>query len=233
MCGIIALQSPPNPELPKLIETLLEESQIRGKHATGISYCEGGAVKTIKEPVSADQFQLPPFEEELSLIGHCRYSTSDLAYNQPIADESDAIAHNGVITQSAHEQWGEKFGYQCSTKNDSELALHSIKAGKCPLVEFPDSSIAIVHLDAHGRINFGRNGSRPLWWCDYGAIFIVASTSDILVRAFKRMGWPKPTLTECHAGAWHSRGHGILSSSRVAELEDKQIQLKNNYPPIK
>ena len=55
------------------------------------------------------------------MIGHCRYSTSDLQYNQPIYNDDYSIAHNGVVSQEMPERWKELYGYDCKTKNDSEL----------------------------------------------------------------------------------------------------------------
>lgn len=191
MCAIIGIFCPkPEKTTQRILDSLLGQSQIRGKHATGISYIFGdNELMTISESIPSKEL-LPlgmemPEGLPLSLIGHCRYSTSDLEYNQPIATGRDSIVHNGVITQKHPIQWKEEFGYECKTKNDSELILRAIESGIHPLKKFPNSSIAAIHLDNAGTLRFYRNGFRPLWWCEYEGSFIIASTKDILKRCFE------------------------------------------------
>ena len=99
-----------------MLHRVFLESRIRGMHATGLSYVKANSIVTQKLPVSADKF---PFDFEsylnedgnLYLVGHCRYSTSDLEYNQPIANERVSVVHNGVITQELYEDWELLHGY--------------------------------------------------------------------------------------------------------------------------
>lgn len=160
------------------------ESSIRGLHATGLSYVKGGKVYTEKAPVPAKDFNYDwekyvNEDGKLYLIGHCRYSTSDLEYNQPISNETRSIVHNGVITQEMPENWLSHYGYECETKNDSELVLKSDNA----LLEFPDASMAVCELFNDKRIVAYRNGKRPIYMTtlDDGVIF--TSTKDISKRA--------------------------------------------------
>ena len=85
------------------VKKLFLESQIRGLHATGISWYKNKAIHTIKQPVSADVFFNHPIHGisledkidengNLHIIGHCRYSTSDIFYNQPIASSTAALS---------------------------------------------------------------------------------------------------------------------------------------------
>jgi glutamine phosphoribosylpyrophosphate amidotransferase len=118
------------------------------------------------------------------MIGHIRYSTSDVRFNQPFSNDKYAIVHNGVISQESPENWPIK----CETRNDSEMVLHALsdfKNYKHPLEEFPDSSQAVVFLQNSSNVLGGwRNGLRPLWYSwDAHERLILASTENILKRA--------------------------------------------------
>ena len=188
MCSVVgALIKNPKKEHFDMIRKVFHESRIRGLHATGMSILLNNKILTFKEPVPANKFvHLDDLEEmvnedgNLYLIGHCRYSTSDLEFNQPIYNETCSIVHNGVITQELPERWNALFGVACSTKNDSELVLHS----KSPLDEFPDSSIAVCELHIDKKLMVYRNGKRPLYLTEIGKDgIIVTSTEDIAKRS--------------------------------------------------
>jgi asparagine synthetase B (glutamine-hydrolysing) len=157
-------------------------------HATGISYVKNGQIITDKRPVPADQF---PFNFEsyinedgnLYLVGHCRYSTSDLEYNQPIANENLSVVHNGVITQELPERWKELYGYDCETKNDTELILHTAEDCISPLLRWKDSSLAVCELHVDKVLRVYRNGKRPLYLTNISNGCIITSTSDVPKRA--------------------------------------------------
>lgn len=180
MCGVIGV----NGHAPvDLIRNLFIETQIRGRHATGVSYWKNDKVNTIKEPIPAEEF-LDKYNPEdwyecdsITMIGHCRYSTSDLQYNQPIADDKRAIVHNGVITQSLPETWKKTYGYKCEGKNDTELLFHSWNPE-----EWEDSSIACIMLE-NDSINWYRNGKRPLWQVATNDYRVITSTKDIAIRS--------------------------------------------------
>jgi glutamine phosphoribosylpyrophosphate amidotransferase len=186
MCAVIGavIKSPSHKDFENLKRVFLE-SKIRGMHATGVAFIKNGKVHIDKKPVPADQF---PFDfssyvnedGNLYLVGHCRYSTSDLEYNQPIGNDNVAIVHNGVITQELPENWKAKYGYDCETKNDSELVLHS----DSPLEEFSNMSMAVCELDATKKeLLTYRNGKRPLYLTTMSNGSIITSTADIPKRA--------------------------------------------------
>lgn len=184
MCGVIGVYlEDVNDDDIKLVKNMILQSMIRGKHATGISYISSGALKTIKEPIPADQFleKYPIYlmidNYSLKMIAHTRYSTSDLRYNQPFQGERIAIAHNGVISQDP-DIWE----YETDTLNDSELVLRCIESGDHPLEVYKDRSMAVVSLQSDG-VHAYRNHERPLWTAqrDNGQLF--ASTKDILYRS--------------------------------------------------
>ena len=99
MCGLVAAFNPSDVDMI-LFRKMMLQAMVRGQHATGISYIEDEKIITIKEPVRASLFPMPTIKT-VAIIGHCRYSTSDLEYNQPISGEDYSIAHNGVVTQLA------------------------------------------------------------------------------------------------------------------------------------
>ena len=187
MCGVIGaiIKNPSDKDLESIKRVFLE-SKIRGMHATGMSIIFNNKVVTFKEAVPADRFiHLDDLKEminddgNLYLIGHCRYSTSDLLYNQPIANETHSIVHNGVITQELPENWSKIFNYTCETKNDSELVLHSDNA----LEEYPDASMAVCELSVEKKLTAYRNGKRPLYMTNLENGVLFTSTKDIPNRA--------------------------------------------------
>lgn len=191
MCAIIGayIENPSSLDLVMLAD-VFRESSIRGLHATGVSWVRGGQIHTHIESVSAskllDHFTLSSCVNEdgnLYLIGHCRYSTSDLNYNQPLWNENLAIVHNGVVSQEMPENWERLYGYKCKTRNDSELIVHTLEAGKSPLVEFADASMAVVELYKEKRLRFYRNGKRPIYFTSLRNGGIITSTKDIAIRA--------------------------------------------------
>ena len=185
MCAVVGtiVQNPSSDQL-EMIKRVILESKIRGMHATGISYVKNNSIVTQRLPVSADKF---PFDFEsylnedgnLYMIAHCRYSTSDLEYNQPLFHDDKSIVHNGVITQELPENWKELYGYDCMTKNDSELVLHSDD----PLQEFPNMSMGVCELRVDKTLRSYRNGKRPLYLTPFNNGCIITSTKDIPYRA--------------------------------------------------
>jgi glutamine phosphoribosylpyrophosphate amidotransferase len=199
MCAVIgALLHKPTKQDFEMIRRVFHESKIRGMHATGISFLPkwSDSIETLMESISADEFANKYLTDEtladmlandgnLYLIGHCRYSTSDLEYNQPMYYNEKSIVHNGVITQELPENWKELYGYDCITKNDSELVLHS----NDPLREFSHMSMSVVELYKDRKIRFYRNGKRPLYLSSVENGSIITSTADIANRA-KVGGFP-------------------------------------------
>ena len=190
MCAVIgAYLKSPSPTDFTLLEMLFIESGIRGLHATGVSYIKDNKIVTIKEPVKSSKFvEMYNFEDmrnedgNLYLIGHCRYSTSDLEYNQPFANEQVAIVHNGVISQEMPENWEGLYGYKTETRNDSELLLKSIEAGENPLSFWHDASISAIELHLDKRMVYYRNGKRPIHHTKVPNGVFVSSTADIVER---------------------------------------------------
>lgn len=205
MCAVIGavLHKPTSSELV-LLENVFLESSIRGLHATGVSYIKNGKLNTLIEPFSAEKFfhryhlqSMLDENNDLYIIGHCRYSTSDLEYNQPISTDKISIVHNGVITQELPENWNTLYGYSTKTKNDSELLLKSVESGNIPLEEWESSSIAAVELHNNKKMFFYRNGKRPLYITKLNNGIIVTSTADIMRRASNDMFIAEEAKKDC------------------------------------
>ena len=186
MCAVIGLHSKNYLDI-NLLRSILNQSMIRGKHATGIAYLEDGMIQHKILPTNAKDFVLPDIQTK-QLIAHCRYSTSDLDWNQPMLSYKHQIAlvHNGVITQQAPELWSDIYGYEFATKCDSEIALRMWIDDKHPLELGEESSMACVVLDNSGQqaqMHFFRNNQRPLYFAIQSDTTIVASTRDIMMRS--------------------------------------------------
>lgn len=191
MCGVIGFSSDKVTEIDlNILKNVLIESRIRGMHASGVAWYDGHTVHSKSKSVPIDQF-LKGFRlrdmvyqgQRIAMIGHTRYSTSDLAYNQPLLGGRLALAHNGVISQADPSTWKATYGYDCKTRNDSELLLKALKAGDDPFEKFPGASIAAVTVDNQGHVQCMRNGLRPLWKGHIGAGIVYGSTLAILQRA--------------------------------------------------
>lgn len=191
MCGIIGYENHnvTNADL-EILQQVMLESRIRGKHASGIAWYDGKKIHSKTKPVAIDELlngldlrKTIYNTHEISIIAHARYSTSDIQYNQPLVGTKIAIAHNGVISQASSENWKDLFGYKCKTKNDSELLLRAIENNDEPTKKFPGASIAVTILDSQGHVRAYRNTYRPLWEGTIGQGKIFASTFDILHKS--------------------------------------------------
>ena len=180
MCAVVGAFSKTKVDLD-LFQKVMVQSMIRGKHASGIAWNNNGklAYRIIDE--SANFLAFKNIDTNM-IIGHARYSTSDLNYNQPIKTDKIAIVHNGVISQEHPDTWKDTYGYNFNTKNDSEIVLRSYENNKHPLQL--DGSMATIILDMTNKptILFFRNEQRPLYYSTDKDIYI-ASTKNILERS--------------------------------------------------
>ena len=180
MCAVVGAFSKTKVDL-ELFQKVMVQSMIRGKHASGIAWNNNGklAYRIIDE--SANFLAFKNIDTNM-IIGHARYSTSDLNYNQPIKTDKIAIVHNGVISQEHPDTWKDTYGYNFNTKNDSEIVLRSYENNKHPLQL--DGSMATIILDMTEKptILFFRNEQRPLYYSTDKDIYI-ASTKNILERS--------------------------------------------------
>jgi glutamine phosphoribosylpyrophosphate amidotransferase len=233
MCGVLGITIQDySDKYYELIRNLFIQSMIRGKHATGVSYVKNKKIHTIKESIPADEFinkqDLESWRNEdgnLYCIGHVRYSTSDLRYNQPFSNDKLAIAHNGVISQEPSSTWFDTFGYRTETENDSELILHMTEDNQNPL-HYHNTSMAVCSIYADKRICAYRNHERPLYYYNDDARTIFASTKDILFRSGIDCNVRKTRMFEIYnvnnfmLGSFSSAEHNWLKSE--FNIEDLQ-----------
>ena len=184
MCGVIGIYSK-QVDIP-LVKEIFRQTMIRGKHATGVTYLKGGELHTIKEGIPADKFlEKYDFNEFVNedggvyMIGHIRYSTSDIRFNQPFSNGTISIAHNGVLSQEPVEQWK----FKTETSNDSEMILRSFEDGFHPLESFAEKSMAVVCISKNKAVVGFRNHERPLWVSEMGDSVYFTSTQDIARRS--------------------------------------------------
>lgn len=189
MCGVIGVFVKQNDFPHEKFSRLLRESQIRGQHATGIAWvdqddhplsqnqmlCSLGACEFVNSQYPSDLNK-----KVKAIVGHTRYSTSNLAYNQPIVLEDTALVLNGVVTQSDPSEWKQKFGVDCLGKNDAEILL---RCSPHPLLIEPSSQACVVINSTRKEMRFWRNEERPLYFLETEDSWIVASTKDIFHRA--------------------------------------------------
>jgi len=250
MCGIVGVISQTERRGFILFKNLLQQSQIRGKHSTGISWTlSQGKVGTTIDDIPAKEFVKrhlsSPLKSDLNLyLGHTRYSTSDLRYGQPITIEGkESISHNGVISQADPETWEKLYGYKnLKTLNDSELLLRFLRDGennKESISEkFPDASIAYGTISSN-RLTCYRNGHRPLWIAcvGYGDAYMFASTKDIIVRALRDTADEDPLIFNADISYWeaeigvqyifkHSSTRILVKQERPAFLECDKSDLQ-------
>tara|TARA_B100001093_G_C26840025_1_gene1020124 strand:+ start:156 stop:800 length:645 start_codon:yes stop_codon:yes gene_type:complete len=180
VCGVIGIVS--KNIIPKdIIKTLIVQSKIRGKHATGISYLENENIKTKIIPKEATFMDFSDVNTKC-LIGHARYSTSSLEHNQPISYKDISIVHNGVITQEESKNWDNNYDFQ--TENDSEFILKSFIENKHPIKEYENASISsIIINNKEQEVSFFRNEKRPLYYSEEKDMYVIASTKNILIRS--------------------------------------------------
>lgn len=189
MCGVIGLKLPQFDEHYKrqILTNLLIASQIRGQHATGIATLIDGKIKALIQSIPAKEFveskKYNEFELGDCIIGHTRYSTSDIRFNMPIYDEEFALVHNGVITQSSPDVWFNV--YQYKTQNDSEILFHALKNHELDRIKtaYPDMTYSYVTIDNDGNLEYAHNGKRPLYDWTMGDLVIVASTKSTFERS--------------------------------------------------
>ena len=220
MCAVLGLYLK-NPDMNQ-VERLILESSIRGLHATGLTYLKDGKLHTVKHSVPAKSF-LSAFDlgscvdgDSLKMIVHCRYSTSDLRYNQPIHKGDLSIVHNGVISQELPENWFDLYGYETETHNDTELLFESRRDGHSPF-DWTDASISAIELQQDGIMRFYRNGKRPLHFMTTDNGNIISSTKDI----FNRSG-VKGDRSVCDPGMVYYIGESDEIYSEGEELYDLQ-----------
>ena len=180
MCAVVGAFSKTKVDL-ELFQKVMIQSMIRGKHASGIAWNNNGKLSYRIIDESANFLAFKNIDTNM-IIGHARYSTSDLNYNQPIKTDKIAIVHNGVISQEHPDTWKDTYGYDFDTKNDSEIVLRSYENNKHPLQLNGSMATIILDITNKPKILFFRNEQRPLYYSTDKDTYI-ASTKNILKRS--------------------------------------------------
>lgn len=181
MCSVVGWSGVWSEEL---IISLMNNSRIRGLHAFGYSFYLDDDIITKKFLKYEDFINELKTDKPTTFISHFRYSTSgdwkDIDNNQPIYNNSMAIAFNGVISQKTKSEMEAEYNIQMAGDNDGFLLLDKIDD-----IEFLsrfDITYALVGLDKDGIFAM-RNKHRPLWKFNGPDFKGVCSTNDILFRS--------------------------------------------------
>jgi len=180
MCGVVGAYSKNGVKINKFKE-LLKQARIRGLHACGIAYINNNKLVSKIITNSIDELELNNINTNY-IIGHTRYSTSNLKFNQPIYDKNLAIVHNGVISQINPKEWKNIYKYNFTTENDSEILLRDIQNNKHPLNRKGSIASIVLAINKNIEFYFFRNETRPLYY-SFDEDLYIASTKDILERS--------------------------------------------------
>lgn len=222
MCGIVGYKLTPGASRCEktgfLIEQLLVESQIRGRHAAGICWLDkDGNLQLLKRALAAREFvnisewrNLMADPPDLA-IAQTRYSTSgdwhEVANNQPLLERGLGLVHNGIVAMAAKGGTEERFGTQLVTENDSEVLLRkilghhlrgasdesAIHSALEDIQRIEKPIFACGLLTSAGSLYAFRDDVRPLWLfsCPELGLQGFASTRQIVETAAFRAGITK------------------------------------------
>lgn len=222
MCGIIVMNVKEFTESNLVVlKNVFIQSKIRGLHSTGFSFIHENKIETFHFNKPADRV-MESFDfskllgiKNFKIIGHVRYSTSDIKYPQPIADDEYSIVHNGVVTQSNPDEWENMFGYKFKTKNDSEILWHQMKLYNNPFMN-STASVAGAFLSKEGSLSVFRNGARPLYVKQIENGLLFSSTQDILRRSFN----DESRSFLLNPGFIFNINDGKMKSKKIIDIED-------------
>lgn len=204
MCGIAGYFcfGKKRPE-KRILNNLLEETQVRGRDATGVSFVKGEALHVIKAAVSASEFVeknadwMALEEKDLPkyMIMHCRYKTkgdqANNMNNHPVFRDGLAIVHNGGISNDDDLYDEFKFSRDAQVDTEAILALLEDKKGdgwsgmKEQVSKLQGSfAVAAIDIKQPDSICFFRH-SNPIEFAidEKNDILYFASTESILDSA--------------------------------------------------
>ncbi len=209
MCGIAGYKCSPRhaKKAFAVFTRLMTESQVRGRHAAGLSWVSGGAVTTYRVPRPVDDLVQSKVWGDLAqdapteVIGHARYSTSgdwqDNKNNQPVATASLSLVHNGLVSMASQEEFEKAYKVRTVSGNDSEVLLRRVEKARGDLARAFEAVYSVDPpifacglLNARGDITVVRDHIRPLWVFQIKKLGMTgfASTKDIIDRALAGLG---------------------------------------------
>jgi len=202
--------------LQKLIQALANASEVRGDHASGISYMKGDNLTIYKRPKPAHKmkFRLP--NHTRAVMGHVRYTTQgSQEFNQnnhPFRGHAGmdfAFAHNGVLHNDMQLR-REKQLPQTNIETDSYVAVQLIEMQK----ELNFDTLKNMAEDVHGSFTFTIldetnalwfvKGSSPLYLIYFPELklYVYSSTASIMKTALKHtpLRWMHYEVIEADEG---------------------------------
>ena len=202
--------------LQKLIQTLANASEVRGDHASGISYMKDNQLTIYKRPKPAHKmkFRLP--NHTRAVMGHVRYTTQgSQEFNQnnhPFKGHAGmdfAFAHNGVLHNDMQLR-REKQLPKTNIETDSYVAVQLIEMQK----ELNFDTLKNMAEDVHGSFTFTIldetnalwfvKGSSPLYLIYFPELklYVYSSTASIMKTALKHtpLRWMHYEVIEADEG---------------------------------
>ena len=207
MCGLFGFSDYKNHQstsfLNTLCNSLARESEVRGNHATGISYINNGLVEIKKEAKAANKidFKLP--NNAAAVMGHTRFSTQGSEKNNrnnhpflgKVNNNYFAFAHNGVIYNDNQLKRDLKLPHT-KIETDSYIGVQLLESQKDLsleshkyMAEQIQGSFTFTTLDKHNNLYITK-GSSPISIINFKEIglFIYASMEKILWSAMMNTG---------------------------------------------
>lgn len=202
--------------LQKLVQLLAHASEVRGTHASGISYIQNNELKIYKRPKPAHKMHFRIPDNTTALMGHTRFTTQGdqkkNCNNHPFrgyADMPFALAHNGVLYNDDSLR-REKNLPATDIETDSYIAVQLIESQRKLSFESLRYAAEAVRgyftftlLDMQNRLYFVK-GESPLYLLHFPAsgLYVYASTKEIMEDALRRMHlqWQKHTVIDVREG---------------------------------
>ena len=202
--------------LQKLIQALANASEVRGDHASGISYMKDNQLTIYKRPKPAHKmkFRLP--NHTRAVMGHVRYTTQgSQEFNQnnhPFRGHADmefAFAHNGVLHNDMQLRRDKQLP-ATDIETDSYVAVQLIEMQKelnfdtlRSMAEDVRGSFTFTILDETNALWFVK-GSSPLYLIYFPELklYVYSSTASIMKTALKHtpLHWMHYEVIEADEG---------------------------------
>ncbi len=185
MCGVIGYYSDsPQAWHLNVVRKLFEQSDIRGKHAFGVTWMDAGRIGGVQRSLTLESL-VPGLAtlRSTTILGHARYSTSGdwktKENNQPLVIGGTALVFNGVIDMRTKEEMERDYG-PMHTANDGELFIKALLEGvkATEFISARNCSFAGCYIIG-GRAYCVRNKRRPLWYAIHDGATYVMSTRHI------------------------------------------------------
>lgn len=233
-----------NKILQDIYKYLAKESEVRGKHATGVAYIHKEKVQVVKKAVEGSQFKFKIPQDLNVLMGHTRHTTQgsekDNFNNHPFKGKVEgnkfALAHNGMI-------WNDKILRQdlnmpkTHIETDSYIAVQLLellgtvtKDSVAKMCESLKGVYTFTVLDQNNTL-FIAKGENPISVIDFKdlGLLVYASTNDILWRAIGNTTLG-PAMMNQELGE-----HVVIkvNNGEVIEIDDKGGVSHHNFTVTK